>query len=282
MIDLVAGIGRVRAGRLVEQPPKATAPGAGGIDAVAGVDLFDVGVPPGAAAGLTALAEVGGVLYVAGGAGLLRSSAPASGGAWETATPADGAWTAKTSIPPGGGWPRDRAVPALVGVGACGTGPCLYAARNVQGVGAQPAVVPQLWRCAPSAGAASCAPGDWTLVAPDGDGDPLLTRIGSSTRGAASVLAATPRWLYVAFDDDAGGVQLFRTANAVQLASEFQGLDGCSADISGCQGLGGNGFGGSGVTRVFGAQALTVNGVTSLWLVAGDGVGPVRVFRVDD
>ena len=262
----------------------ATAPATGGVDAVPGEDLFDLGVPLEAGAGLTALSDVGGVLYVAGGDGLVRSAAPASGGAWETATPADGAWTGKASIPPapGGGWPRDRAVPALVGFGACGTGPCLYAARNVQGVGAQPAVVPQLWRCAPSAGPGSCAPGDWTLVAPDEERDPLLTRIGSSTRGAASVLAATPRWLYVAFDDGAAGVQLFRASGAARLAREFQGLGGCSADAEGCEGLGGNGFGAPAATRVFAARVLTANGVTSLWIAAGDGVGPVRVFSVDD
>jgi hypothetical protein len=221
------------------------------------------------------------VLYAAGGGGIFRSAVP-DASPWEAATPDHAAWGARTSLEGTGatGGPGERAVPAVVGFGACGIGPCLLAARNVTGSGAGPAVVSQLWRCEPSAGPASCTPGDWTLVGPDPD-DPLVTRLGGSS-GAVSILAVTPRWLYVGLDDDVRGVQLFRAARAPSSASDFEGLGGCSAGTAACQGLGGGGLGVAGVTRVFGAATATVDGVGSLWIAAGDGVGPVSIFRVDD
>jgi hypothetical protein len=278
---LYLGLARAGAGPVLLA--LATPPVAAGLDALPGVDLLDLGLPAAAGAGLPTLADFGGVLYATAGGGLLRSAAPAPGGRWEEATPDHAAWADRSPVeaPGAAGWPRDRAVPALVGFGACGSGPCLFAARNVAGSADRPAIVAQLWRCAPTAGPAGCAPGDWTLVAPDAD-DPFLTRLGGPTSGAVSILAATPRWLYVGFDDEATGVQLFRAARAPSSASDFEGLGGCAAGTAGCEGLGGAGLGVAGVTRVFGAVPVTVDGVGSLWIAAGDGVGPVSVFRVDD
>jgi hypothetical protein len=167
----------------------------------------------------------------------------------------------------------------VVGFDACGAGPCLYAVRNV--LGASGAVAPQLWRCVPSAVPAACAPGDWSLVAPDA-ADPLSTRIGSAGHGAASLLLATPGWLYVGFDDGATGIQLYRAARGPGAASDFQGRAGCAAGTAGCEGLGGNGFGLAGLTRIFGATVLEADGASSVWIAAGDGEGPVRIFRLDD
>jgi hypothetical protein len=36
------------------------------------------------------------------------------------------------------------------------------------------------------------------------------------------------------------------------------------------------------VTRIFDFRVFTVDGVTSLWITAGDGSGPVRVYRIPD
>jgi hypothetical protein len=158
----------------------------------------------------------------------------------------------------------------------------VFAARNVQGDAAQPAAVPQLWRCDPTAGPARCAPADWRLAAANASGDQLLTQLGDATNGAATVLAATPRWLYLGFDNGSTGVQLYRAAVAPAALGDFQGEAGCRPGTVGCHGLGGNGFGDPTVTRIFDFRVFTVDGVTSLWIAAGDGSGPVRVYRIPD
>ena len=259
-------------------------PATGGLDARAGAELLDRALPPAPGADLTALARAGGALYAASGAGLQRLDLDAAEPAgWSTATPVAAAWAGKV-----GSTAEDpvrantRGVPALVAFGACGGGPCLYASRNVRGAAGQPALVPQLWRCAPSAGAGRCAPPDWALAAANAAGDPLLSQLGDPSNGAASLLVATPRWLYVGFDNAATGVQLYRTDRDATSIGEFQGRAGCAAGTPGCEGLGGNGLGDPGVTRVLDARALTVGGETALWVVAGDGVGPARLFRVEE
>ncbi len=274
-----------------------TPPASPGFDAVAGTDVLDLGATsmPGVAStatvpGITALASLQGVIYVAHDGGLVRSTsaAPSSAttapGDWSPATPSAAAWGAKTSVPlPGtaGLSPRDRAVPALAAFATCGSGPCVFAVRNVQGTPTQPSIVPQLWMCSPTAGPAQCAPGDWLLAAANASGDTLLTQLGDQTNGAATILVATPKWLYLGFDNGSTGVQLYRAAVAPQGIADFKGRGGCAAGTAGCQGLGGNGFGDSTVTRVFDAKALTFGGATSLWVTAGDGIGPVRVYRID-
>jgi len=272
-------------------------PASPGFDAMAGADVLDLAAAamPGVAStagvpGITALVSLQGILYVAHDGGLVRattatpSSAAMAPGDWAQATPSAPAWDAKESVPlPGtaGFSPRDRAVPALAAFGTCAEGPCVFAARNVRGSPTQPAAVPQLWRCSPTAGPAQCAPGDWSLAAPNTSGDTLLTQLGDETNGAATVLVATAKWLYLGFDNGSTGVQLYRAATAPRSIADFRGRSGCAAGTAGCQGLGGNGFGDPAVTRVFDAKALTFGGTTSLWVTAGDGVSPVRVYRID-
>ena len=242
----------------------------------------------GSTSGITALATVEGVVYAADAGGIARSAAPLDGAAaaWLDVTPADPAWRARASvsIAPATRWARwpsrDRAVPSIVAFGRCGEGPCVLAARNVAGDAREPPVVPQLWRCEPSGGPGACHSADWSLAAPDPGGS--LTRLGDPTGEALTLLAATARWLYAGLDDGTGGVQLFRSSAPPRRAADLRGRAGCAAGSQGCQGLGGAGFGDRRVTRFLDAKVLNVRGVTALWIVAGDGVGPARLYRVDD
>jgi hypothetical protein len=170
--------------------------------------------------------------------------------------------------------------PFLAAFGDCGGPPCLFAVRAVQGSATQPPVVPQLWRCSPSRAGERCSPGEWSLAVPNGSGDPMLTQLEGETNGAPSLLAATPRWLYLGFDNPSTGVQLYRAARAPSGASDFAGRDGCPAGLA-CQGLGGNGFGDA-LTRFLSARVVEAGGATSLWIVAGDGTRPLRVYRVPE
>ncbi|HVP67812.1 MAG TPA: hypothetical protein VMT17_11175 [Anaeromyxobacteraceae bacterium] len=270
-------------------------PSPGGLDAVVGTDVLDLaaGSLPGVtgATAVTALVNLQGVLYVALDGGLVRAMVPVPGSAsgspgdWALATPSTAEWGAKAPVAfpaSGAAAPRDRAVPALASFGLCGSGPCVYAIRNVQGTATQPAAVAQLWRCAPSAGPYECAPGDWSLAAANAAGDTLITQLGDETNGAAAVLAATPQWLYLGLENASTGFQLYRASVAPQGIGDFVGLNGCVAGTAGCQGVGGNGFGNRAATRIFDARALTVGGVTSLWMVVGDGSGPMSVYKVSD
>ena len=269
-------------------------PASGGLDAVVGADVVDLDAlaMPGVAGStaVTSVTEVAGILYVAFDGGIVRAvpavpgSASESPADWELATPSASAWSAKASVPFSGAGlpPSGRAVPALASFGSCGSGPCLYAVRNVQGTATQPAVVAQLWRCSPSLGPSECATGDWTLAAPNTAGDALVTQLGDETNGAATLLAATPLWLYLGFDNASTGVQLYRASVAPQSIGDLSGTNGCVAGSQGCQGLGGNGFGDSKVTHIFGAQVVNVNGKTSLWIAAGDGSGPERVYKLTE
>jgi hypothetical protein len=215
------------------------------------------------------------------GAAALLVSTSASDMSWlAQGLPSDPAWAARTSLPSSGQFPGDRAVPASASFGTCADGSCVYLARNVVGGSSEPTTVPQLWRCSPSAG--QCAPGDWTLAASNGSGDLLLSQLGQATNGALSMLVATPRWLYLGFDNLSTGLQLYRASATPQTVGDFRGASACTAGSTGCQGLGGNGFGDASLTRFFDAKVMTIGGATSLWLTVGDGSGPVRVYRVDD
>ncbi|HXJ79011.1 MAG TPA: hypothetical protein VMS64_10050 [Candidatus Methylomirabilis sp.] len=269
-----------------------TAPSASGVDAVAGTDVVDLAFAamPGAsgASAVTSLSEVGGVLYVAHDAGLawavtaVPGPASTSPGDWALSTPVVAAWSAKTSLSSAsaGSAPASRAVPSLASFGACGGSPCVYAIRNVLGTATEPAAVPQLWRCSPSAGPSQCNPSDWALAAANTSGDTLLSQLGDETNGAATLLVATPNWLYLGFDNGSTGIQVYRASVAPQGVGDFVGENGCVAGTAGCQGLGGNGFGNPKVTRIFDARAITVGGTTGLWIAAGDGSGPVSVYRI--
>jgi hypothetical protein len=280
-----------------------TAPTASWLDAVDGTDAVELGTHEmpglggGASAGgsqdaqprIDALAELRGSLYLAAGGGLMRATVASPRayathpGDWAVATPAG--WTGRTSIAAAssiGLTPADRAVPALVGYGACGAGPCLFLARNV--IGSSPAVVPQLWRCDPtSTGRAdACEPADWSLAVPAAGGDGQLTQLGVATHGAATVLLATERYLYLGFDDATTGAQLYRSEGVPVHRSDFKGRDGCGAGTPGCVGLGGGGFGAPARTRFLDARAVTSGGRTTVYVAAGNGTGAMRIFAVPE
>lgn len=280
-----------------------TAPAASWLDAAEGTDAVDLGAVrmPGLGGGassgasedpqprLDAVAELRGRLYLASGGGLVRAAvaAPRSYAThpsdWAVATPAG--WGDRTSIAAAssvGLTPADRAVPALVGYGDCGAGECLFLARNV--VGSSPAVVPQLWRCDPTASGAldACEAADWALAVPDAGGDGQLTQLGVATHGPVSVLLATERYLYLGFDDAVTGAQLYRSEGVPAHRTDFKGRDGCAAGTAGCVGLGGAGFGSTARTRFLDARAVTTGGRTTVYVVAGDGAVPSRIFAVPE
>jgi uncharacterized repeat protein (TIGR01451 family) len=266
-----------------------------GLDAAPGTDVVDlaIGTLPAVSGGqgVTALADVAGVLYVGHGAGVVRAEVPTPGSAvarpgdWAPATPSAAAWSERVGVAmtaAGPVLPSDRAVAALAAFGRCGAGPCLFMARNVLGSATQPATVGQLWRCEPTAGPGKCAPGDWTLALASPAGDPARTEAGAETNGALTVLAATRTWLYVGFDNMTTGVQLFRSASVPRSVTDLKGRGGCAASSAGCEGLGGNGFGRARNTRVLDARVLDAGAGPELWLVVGDGTGPASVYRIAD
>ena len=80
---------------------------------------------------------------------------------------------------------------------------------------------------------------------------------GADGRAAATVLAASARYLYLGFNRP-GGARVFRTSNPNPSSlSDFTGQGGCVAGSTGCQGLGGDGFGDSRNARFFDARVIT-------------------------
>jgi hypothetical protein len=222
-------------------------------------------------------------LYLANNGGCVRSTTatPRSYGSavgdWAPCTPSEPAYlqrASRTTLKTADLEPADRAVPRM----AVFQGR-LYLARNT-------AVGPQLFACDPSrtAPAADCDPGDWSLVVPNSAGDTLLTQFDDPANSSVSSLAATASHLYVGFDNSTRGAVLLRTSAATpRTQADFQGRDGCSAAsrATGCEGLGGDGLG-VGASRFFDALAQEEDGTGAVYLTAGDGAGPVRVFRVAD
>ena len=196
---------------------------------------------------------------------------------WAVSTPASSAYTMKASTTTAKAAdlePADLSVPAFAAFGGR-----LYAARNTTSG-------PQLWGCDPalSGAAGTCEPNDWSLVAPNSTGDVLLTQFNDPGNTRVTLLAATATHLYVGFNNGARGVMLFRTASPAPASpADFSGTAGCSAALSpaSCEGFGLAGLGGGAlVTRIYSAIVLPYGGSEYLYLVAGDGVGAVRVFRV--
>ena len=285
-----------------------TAPSSAWLDAVAGTDAVELGAAtmPGiggnasvfkngdAQPRIDAIAAFRGLLYLGSGGGLMRStvaqprSYASQPGDWTYAglgplLPLT--WLAKSSVEatdPTALTPADRAVPAMAAFGTCGTGACLFVARNVKS-GSTPAVVPQLWVCDPTTSAPvdACDFGDWSLAAPNTSGDAVLTQLNVATRGALSVLLATSKYLYVGFDD-AGGAQLYRTSKVPAAPSDFTGTGGCAAGTAACPGLGGAGLGDATMTRFLDAKAVTVNGQTTVYLLAAGTTGAQKLFAVEE
>jgi hypothetical protein len=150
-----------------------------------------------------------------------------------------------------------------------------FAARNTT-------TGPQLWACDPAKTGSStqCDSGDWSLLAPNTSGDLKLSQFNDPNNGAVTLLAASPQHLYVGFNNPVRGAVIYRTANAAAAgASDFTGRSGCAATGSGCPGLGGDGLG-AGLTRLYDGKALQLAGDDYLYVAAGTGTSPVRIFRV--
>jgi hypothetical protein len=227
-----------------------------------------------------AMAEFAGKLYMFNEAGCIRwlSDTPAPGPqgfAWQDCTPSAWGSSSIADTRYGNLEPSDRAVPQAVTWKGL-----LYVARNTTGG-------PQLWRCDPAVGGnpVQCDPGDWQVVSPEGAGS--LTRFGDPGNTAISFLAASARYLYLGFNH-AGGARVFRASAAQPSRADFLGRAAdvgggvwqpCSAAAGSCEGLGGNGLG-AGATRIFDGKVFTFGGAEYVYLAAGDGAGPVRVFRV--
>jgi hypothetical protein len=231
-----------------------------------------------------ALAAFSDRLYVANNGGFARSTTPlprpysTAPSDWTTCTPATLVKTAVTTAKQSDLEPADKAVPQLVMAG-----PRLFAIRNVYLSGATGPVGGQLWRCTPTAVDAGdampqCAAADWSLVVPDG---------GADGRGAATLLAASSRYLYLGFNR-AAGARVFRTANLAPTSlTDFEGQAGCTAGSAGCQGLGGDGFGDPRNAHLLDARVITdALGNTALFVSAGDPTAtppvPVSVYRIPE
>lgn len=226
-------------------------------------------------------------LYLANNGGCMRSTTPTPRsydvfpGDWAVCTPSLTAYTSqasRTTSKTADLEPADKAVPGMAVFGGR-----LYLARNTT-------VGPQLFVCAPDTGGdpAQCDPGDWSLVAPNTrlDLNRQLTQFDNPANASLSLLVATEKHLYLGFDDTAEGVVLLRSEGLTPSSqADFRGTGGCLASqhgAGGCGGLGGNGLAGTRSSRLFDGVALTFGGADFVYVTAGDGSAPVRVFRVTD
>lgn len=228
------------------------------------------------------LEPFGGLLYLGNNGGLMRSTVAApldyrgSPGDWAAISPTATAYTAIESLTTeltADLTPADRAWPR-----AAGHGGALFAARNT-------VLGPQLFRCAPATTppAEACDAGDWTLVAPNTVGDARLTQLDDADNTHLAFVIANGAFLYVGFDNPTDGVAVYRTSAAAPSAADFRGEGGCVATAPGCEGLGGDGFGSPTTnTRLFDAVSLRFSSRDYLYVTAGDGTGPVRVFRTSN
>jgi hypothetical protein len=89
----------------------------------------------------------------------------------------------------------------------------------------------------------------------------------------------------VGFDNAADGVQILRSSAAVPtLAADFTGEAGCTGSLPACAGLGGSGLGAPAGTNVRFHDAKTLSFPSGSWVyvTAGSGTGPVRVYRIPE
>jgi hypothetical protein len=266
----------------------------------AGASASDMGasIMPGIGGTSTAMIDsmavfgpsTGDTLYLANANGFTRTSNPSPGqctagllglglfgscGDWADSTPSAAAYAAKTSLTTNKTSdlePADRAAPAMATFNGR-----LYAARNT-------AAGPQLWACTPSSGT-QCRPGDWSLAAANSVGDSQLTQFNDPANAAITLLAATSQHLYVGFDNATRGVVIYRAATLALDISQFHGrLDGpavdpaCTGPGASCPGFGGDGLG-LGATRIFDGKVFNLSGAENLYVAAGTGTTPVRVYR---
>jgi hypothetical protein len=252
------------------------------------VSMPDIGKDGGNSAGSIIIDFFGsynGLVYLGNNGGLVRStkSLPLDygnhPGDWTAITPSAAAYSAKPSIttskvseiePKDRTWPQFAVHNGLV-----------YLARNTTDG-------PQLWRCDPTvqntpapATAADCDSDDWTLIAANGAGDPALSQLDNPNNSHISVLVANGDYLYVGYDNAIDGVVVFRSdATMISASSDFEGDAGCAPP---CAGVGGDGFGIPATNAAFfDAKSLNFGGTDYLYVLVGDGVDPVSVYRTQN
>jgi hypothetical protein len=255
------------------------------LDAVSMPDIGKNGGNPAGSIIIDFFGSYNGLVYLGNNGGLVRSttSLPLDygnhPGDWTAITPSDAAYSAKTSIstskvseiePKDRAWPQFAVHKGLV-----------YLARNtIDG--------PQLWRCDPAvqsapapATAADCDSDDWTLIAANATGDAALSQFDNPNNSHISVLAVNGDYLYVGYDNAVDGVAVFRSdAAVISSSSDFEGESGCTAP---CTGIAGAGFG-EPATNVafFDAKSLSFGGTDFLYVLVGDGMSPVSVYRAQN
>ncbi|MGZ6126507.1 MAG: hypothetical protein ACXWLR_16175, partial [Myxococcales bacterium] len=206
------------------------------------------------AALVDSMAGFNGALYAANAGGC----AMYDGLFWLSCRPSDPAWTGSPALAPvttGRTYdlaPADKAVPQMAVFNGR-----LYLARNTTSG-------PQLWVCTPLLGF-PCSAGSWSLVAPNGSGNPQLTQFDDASVQTVSLLVATSQHLYVGFDN-AAGIKLFRSA----VSAPATGADFRSWVTQGF---------GNGVTQILDGKALAFAGRDYLYIAARTPTGPVQVYR---
>ena len=268
-----AGFGVINNGgpELIELPALPALPGLNAVDGVTAFDLSANRIPgigsgnPAPVRMIDAIAALGSSIYLFNNGGCARSSGPdpAAGTSWTPCTPASSAYFAKTSTMTGTTTnltPSDHAFQAVTFGGR------LYAARNTC-TGRRPcARGPQLWSCAPGTSGV-CEMTNWSLVAPNGSGDPQLTQFDDPANTSITLLVATQTRLFVGFDS-ARGVLVMRSKGAAlpAVASDFEQVGAAGLGVS--------------ATRIFDGKYLPFGGVDSVYAAVGDGTSPVRLVRV--
>ncbi|MCI0569469.1 MAG: hypothetical protein L0Y66_01840 [Myxococcaceae bacterium] len=234
------------------------------------------------------VAEHNGLLHLGNNGGLMRATEPAprdyvsAPQDWAPIAPSHPAYAAHpglTTNKTSDFTPADRAwSPLAVFRGR------VYLGRNTP-------AGPQLWRCDPTlvagpapATAEACDAGDWTLVAANAAGTPTLTQFDNPANTRVTLLVVSGEHLYVGFDNAVDGVVVYRsTVEVPDTRADFEG-EGCTADVSGCPGLGGNGFGAPELNRRLNdAVSLSFDGWSYLYVSVSDGsTSPVRLYRHRD
>ena len=235
------------------------------------------------AAMIDSITDFTGRLYVANNGGVARSRVAQPLDAfnypehWALITPSNSDYTGLTSIATtktANIEPADKAVPAMVVFRDR-----LFLARNTT-------LGPQLWVCDPAtvsgpapATSTDCDSGDWKLVAPNRSLNRRLTQFDNGSNSVISFLQASADYLYIGFDNRRDGVALFRTASANPAMADFEGDGGCPAldHPTTCEGIGGDGFGSSGNSRILSATIVSTEKNEYLYAIVGNGTGPVRL-----
>jgi len=279
-----AGGNRPILGRLETLP---SPPGYNAVAPTNFVDLLAGDMPDiGASAQLSLIDVIGDFndrLYVANNGGWMRATTatPTPYGTgmdngWTSTRPTSTDYTAKTSVTTAKSAdyePSDRAVPQLATLNGR-----YYAARNTT-------TGPQLWMCDPTltGGAMDCDPADWTLIARNTLGDTRASQFNASGNAAITLLVATATHLYVGYNN-AAGLELWRsTAPLPTQLADFEGANGCPANLhaTSCAPLGGQGLGdATNNTRIFAGVVASFNGRDNVYLVSGSGNNGVRVVRI--